>query len=145
MLTISLKGQNDKNRVVQSVHETIYMVYIHFLLKKFLVFFLQFFINGKRQAMDSYTSSMQLLFSKSSVYKVLFQKCELFTQKWPQPANSHHLSVKRFVVRSILEQANLLWKTIIRPITCFSYVLMISLAQNGRLHDKSAILFWRFL
>ena len=42
LLTISLKGQNDKNRVVQSVHETMYMVYIHFLLEKFLIFVLQF-------------------------------------------------------------------------------------------------------
>ena len=31
----------------------------------------------------------------------------------------------------------------IRLITCFSYVLMISLEQNGWLLNKMAILFWR--
>ena len=32
---------------------------------------------------------------------------------------------------------------IYRSITCFSYILMISLEQNSQLLNKSAILFWR--
>ena len=69
----------------------------------------------------------------------------------PQYLNSMNLNVIRVQGREYAFENKFRWfyKNIIlcklvRLITCYSYVLMISLEQNGRLLHKSAILFWWF-